>query len=57
MSEKTLNPRRTKLAMLAEEWAREAQEELEMDEGDIDHVVEAVRDALDRRIGRAAKSK
>jgi len=39
---------------LAEAWAREAQDELEMGAEDIEPVVQAMRDALDRQIGRKA---
>jgi hypothetical protein len=53
-SEKKGKPHAIKLMKLAEAWAREAQDELEMGAEDIEPVVQAMRDALDRQIGRKA---
>lgn len=39
-----------KLRALAEAWAKEADEELALEAGDVKHVVNAMRDALDRRL-------
>jgi len=53
MSEK--KGKHAKLRILAERWAREAEEELEMREEDIEPTVEAFRDALDRQLaGKSA---
>ena len=54
MSEKKGKPHAIKLRKLAEAWAREAQDQLEMAAEDIEPVVQAMRDALDRQIGRKA---
>jgi hypothetical protein len=56
VSEKTLNARRTRFKALAEAWAKEAEEELQLEESDIDLMVETVRGALDRQLGRKLQS-
>jgi hypothetical protein len=56
VSAKRGKPSALKLMKLAEAWAREVDEELELERGDIDSIVEAVRNAFDRRIsGRGPK--
>jgi uncharacterized membrane protein YqiK len=42
-----------KLRTLAEAWAKEADEELALEGGDVEPVVSAMRDALDRRLNPA----
>jgi hypothetical protein len=54
VSAKKGKPSALKLMKLAEAWAREADQELELERGDIDSIVEAVRSAFGRRIGRRA---
>jgi uncharacterized membrane protein YqiK len=46
-----------KLRALAEAWAKEAEEELALESDDVEHIVGAMRDALNRRLdARPAQS-
>jgi uncharacterized protein (DUF2267 family) len=54
MSSKKGKPSALKLMKLAEAWAREANEELELAETDVEPVVQAVKVALHRHISRKA---
>jgi hypothetical protein len=53
MSWKKGRSRALKLRALAEAWAKELEEELELEAGDVEPIVTAMRDALNSRLEAA----
>jgi hypothetical protein len=53
MSGKKGRSRALKLRALVEAWAKELEEELELEAGDVEHIVTAMRDALNSRLEAA----